>query len=279
VTETGRSQWLIALALSLFAHLALGFWFDRIPPAAERITATGLTVSLAVEATGDAGGGKENDPASKKRPAAGRSKAASVVTRKAPQEAPSGQTPQSTKPKPPTEDPQPATLEPHEDPHPAGPKTKRTKRALQTPEKLTSAPESTRPPAADALASRTMPLATAPRTADTSRLSKGDGEVMGAGAGLRAATPAPGNPKPHYPSLARRRGYEGQVLIQVALRADGRAAQVEVKKSSGHRVLDEAALAAVREWRFLPAHRGGQPVTATVNVPISFRLDDDARRP
>lgn len=127
--------------------------------------------------------------------------------------------------------------------------------------------------------STTKPSAIASRLANTSSFTQGDGVVADAGAGPSAATPAPGNPKPHYPSLARRRGYEGRVLIQIALRADGRAAHVEVKESSGHRVLDEAALAAVKDWRFLPAHRGGRPVTATVEVPISFRLDDDARGP
>jgi protein TonB len=40
-------------------------------------------------------------------------------------------------------------------------------------------------------------------------------------------------------------------------------------------VLDEAAVAAVKEWRFRPAQRAGRPVTATVEIPISFRLDDE----
>lgn len=75
----------------------------------------------------------------------------------------------------------------------------------------------------------------------TAPSTRADGPFVSDGAGMRAATPAPGNPKPHYPSVARRRGYEGRVLTQVALRRDGRAMRVEIKQSSDHRVLDEAA--------------------------------------
>jgi protein TonB len=47
-----------------------------------------------------------------------------------------------------------------------------------------------------------------------------------------------------------------------------------VLKSSGHAVLDQAAEAAVRGWRFQPATRGGVPVAAPADVPFRFRLQD-----
>ncbi len=82
------------------------------------------------------------------------------------------------------------------------------------------------------------------------------------------------NPKPPYPLLARRRGYEGRVLLSVVVRADGAGGGVTVKQSSGHAMLDEAALDTVRRWRFLPARRGATPVESRVDVPIVFRLED-----
>jgi protein TonB len=75
-----------------------------------------------------------------------------------------------------------------------------------------------------------------------------------------------------YPTAARRRGIEGRVLLEVAVDADGRAVAVRVAESSGHRLLDEAALRAVRDWRFTPARQDGRAVAAKVRVPVTFRL-------
>jgi protein TonB len=81
------------------------------------------------------------------------------------------------------------------------------------------------------------------------------------------------NPKPEYPRIARSRGWEGKVLLKVQVSADGVSEQVSVQHSSGHDSLDEAAVAAVEKWRFIPAKRGGTPVASSVIVPIIFRLD------
>lgn len=81
------------------------------------------------------------------------------------------------------------------------------------------------------------------------------------------------NPKPPYPLAARRQGAEGRVVLRALVLEDGRCAEVRIVRSSGHALLDESALATVRRWRFLPATRAGAPVTASVDVPISFRLD------
>jgi protein TonB len=89
----------------------------------------------------------------------------------------------------------------------------------------------------------------------------------------RVAAPLAGNPPPRYPRIARSRGEEGRVLIRVSVLGNGRVGNAEVTKSSGHGSLDRAALKAVERWRFEPALRAGKPVTATLTVPIVFRLE------
>ena len=82
------------------------------------------------------------------------------------------------------------------------------------------------------------------------------------------------NPAPAYPTLSRRQGEEGKVLLMVRVSAQGTAEQVQIKQSSGYSRLDEAALNALRQWRFVPARRGEEPIAASVVVPIVFRLGD-----
>lgn len=83
------------------------------------------------------------------------------------------------------------------------------------------------------------------------------------------------NPKPSYPLLARRRGLEGTVRLDVRVSADGIPTAVKVRESAGYEALDEAAVVAVWHWKFKPAQRGGMPVEASVVVPIRFRLGGD----
>lgn len=81
------------------------------------------------------------------------------------------------------------------------------------------------------------------------------------------------NPPPAYPRLSRRLREEGEVELRVRVSPAGQAVAVELARSSGSGRLDEAALQAVRNWRFEPARRGEQPVEAWVRVPIVFRLE------
>lgn len=83
------------------------------------------------------------------------------------------------------------------------------------------------------------------------------------------------NPQPPYPLSARRRGIEGKVLLRAEVGSDGVSNRVEVKKSSGWEMLDQAARQAVKNWRFVPARKGEQAVTAWVEIPIAFRLEND----
>lgn len=81
------------------------------------------------------------------------------------------------------------------------------------------------------------------------------------------------NPKPVYPGIARRRHWEGLVVLRVYVTADGHCGEVAVQRSSGHEVLDRAALEAVRKWRFVPAKRGDVAQASWVTVPIEFQLE------
>ena len=81
------------------------------------------------------------------------------------------------------------------------------------------------------------------------------------------------NPKPMYPALARRLGEEGTVMLQVEVSANGKVNDVTIRHTSGFPQLDEAALAAVRQWTFKPAKSAGKPVQGQVLVPIVFSLD------
>jgi len=83
------------------------------------------------------------------------------------------------------------------------------------------------------------------------------------------------NPPPAYPLAARRRGVEGTVLVRAEISAGGECQRAELKKTSGHELLDNAALEAVKKWRFVPAKRGSQAVVAWVEVPITFKLENN----
>ena len=80
------------------------------------------------------------------------------------------------------------------------------------------------------------------------------------------------NPKPVYPTKARKRGMEGRVVLRVMVRRDGKVKSVKVETGSGFTLLDRAAKAAVLRWRFAPAKRSGMAVEGTVLVPFDFRL-------
>lgn len=81
------------------------------------------------------------------------------------------------------------------------------------------------------------------------------------------------NPAPPYPAQARRLGEEGRVVLRVQVSPQGLAEQLEVQTSSGSPRLDGAAIATVRQWKFVAARRGDQPVSSWVSVPVLFRLE------
>ncbi|RDZ29042.1 energy transducer TonB [Lysobacter silvisoli] len=97
----------------------------------------------------------------------------------------------------------------------------------------------------------------------------GRGEVL-MGATLQVIN----NPPPSYPGEAVRNGLTGTVMLEILVGVDGKPLEVSVVKSSGHRVLDQAAKRVVlSRWTFQPALENGQPVQARGRVPIEFTLD------
>ena len=80
------------------------------------------------------------------------------------------------------------------------------------------------------------------------------------------------NPAPEYPSLAQRRGWEGTVLLRVHVLASGKPGEIQIQKSSGRQQLDDAALAAVKRWSFVPAKQGDVAQDGWVSVPIDFKI-------
>lgn len=136
------------------------------------------------------------------------------------------------------------------------------------------------------------PVATVASGASPAVVAQGGGAPVSApvaapaptGAGGAAAAYSPAsfnagylhNPKPAYPMMARRRGLEGIVRLDVRVSVEGIPTAVKVRESSGHDSLDEAATTAVWHWKFVPAKRGGEPIEDTVVVPVRFRLGDDA---
>ncbi|MDG0026165.1 energy transducer TonB [Trinickia sp. Y13] len=81
------------------------------------------------------------------------------------------------------------------------------------------------------------------------------------------------NPPPRYPQSAQEEGWEGRTVLRVHVDASGHPIGVQLHVSSGHDVLDKAALAAVRQWTFVPAKRGATPIDGWVDVPLDFRLN------
>ncbi|KQY51961.1 energy transducer TonB [Lysobacter sp. Root494] len=78
---------------------------------------------------------------------------------------------------------------------------------------------------------------------------------------------------PAYPIEAIRKALTGTVTLRVLVDVDGRPIDVQVERSSGHRVLDAAAKKQVlAKWRFRPAMQDGQAVQAIGMVPVVFNL-------
>ena len=80
------------------------------------------------------------------------------------------------------------------------------------------------------------------------------------------------NPSPEYPLIARRRGFQGTVVLEVLVNRNGRVADLRVFNSSGYKVLDRAAVESVGDWIFRPAIKGNENIEMWVRVPVCFQL-------
>ncbi|HEY1262549.1 MAG TPA: energy transducer TonB [Terriglobales bacterium] len=96
------------------------------------------------------------------------------------------------------------------------------------------------------------------------------GDVYQLGGGITAPRPIY-EPEPEYSEEARKVKHQGDVLLSVIVGTDGRAHDIHVQRSLGLG-LDEKAMAAVTQWRFVPATRNGRPVAVLVSIEVNFRL-------
>ena len=105
----------------------------------------------------------------------------------------------------------------------------------------------------------------------------GDGSIAGTGGGPYRPGSGITPPsierevKPVYTEDGRRRGVEGDVVMEVVVRADGTIGNVRVLQGLGSG-LDQRAIDAVRQWRFFPARRQGTAVDVMVEIAVEFRL-------
>lgn len=79
-------------------------------------------------------------------------------------------------------------------------------------------------------------------------------------------------PQPVYPSLARQVHVTGNVVLHAIIHEDGRVGELAVV--SGHPLLVQAALEAVRQWRYVPTLLNGEPVEVDTTISVPFALDE-----
>jgi len=73
-------------------------------------------------------------------------------------------------------------------------------------------------------------------------------------------------PRPNYPLHARQYHWTGDGLFRCNIRSDGTVASVDVLRSTGHEMLDRAAIKALRQWRFHPGDMNA------IKIPINFSM-------
>jgi TonB family protein len=105
----------------------------------------------------------------------------------------------------------------------------------------------------------------------------GPGEGGGVGGGVFRVGGGVSQPvllhkvEPEYSEEARKAKYQGTVLLYVEVTPDGRATNIKVTRSLGLG-LDEKAMEAVKQWKFKPGYKNGQPVTVAATIEVNFRL-------
>lgn len=75
---------------------------------------------------------------------------------------------------------------------------------------------------------------------------------------------------PLYPKRALALGQEGTVMLHAEVMPNGHPGELKIVRSSGHRLLDIAALSAVKKWEFEPLRADGHAIASWVKVPVRF---------
>jgi len=80
------------------------------------------------------------------------------------------------------------------------------------------------------------------------------------------------NPHPEYPMIARKKGWQGRLLLNVRISENGDVLNINIVKTSGFRILDNTSVKTIKAWKFTPARLGKNNVEDYLNIPISFKL-------
>jgi TonB family protein len=111
-------------------------------------------------------------------------------------------------------------------------------------------------------------------TGNSKELLAGFSSAGKSAAGSALAVPRYGlNREPYYPAAAREQGWQGTALLKVLVLRNGSVGSLEILRSSGFSILDRSALKAVKDWKFIPAQKDGQPIEIGVEIPVTFRLE------
>lgn len=81
------------------------------------------------------------------------------------------------------------------------------------------------------------------------------------------------NPKPPYPPMSKRLNEQGNVMVRIYIDSEGSPQKAELQRTSGFERLDQAALAVVMKWRYVPGKRGGLPEAMWMGTTIKFILE------
>lgn len=149
-------------------------------------------------------------------------------------------------PPPPLEPPPPPEPKPVPKPKPL-PKAPPSERAVKAPEPPPPPPIEPRPQQQQ----EPQPSPVVPPNADASELN---------------------NPAPAYPNLSRRLGEKGTVTLEILVRANGTVGAVNIKRSTGYKRLDDAAIKAIKRWRFIPASQAGTAIDYWYEIDFEFGL-------
>jgi protein TonB len=82
------------------------------------------------------------------------------------------------------------------------------------------------------------------------------------------------NPHPPYPLIARKKGLQGKLILEVLVNEDGSVKNVRIGKSSGYKILDSVSKQTIENWIFIPAKKKGRNVEDQLQVPIRFVLTE-----
>jgi TonB family protein len=268
---SGGMHLAVAAALALATTVGVGTNTARLP------VETRL-VFLAAPGPGGGGGGGGNrqpKPARQARLEGSRTVRSPVAPRRPPERR-AEQPVRSAEPEPPVVAPDPPAPEPAP-PAPAP--------AAIAPVATVAADDQTRPGVLDegAAASQGPGANGGSGTGEGTGMGEGAGSGIGpgSGGGMGGGPFRPGSGvtpprllhevKPDYTDEARRRGLNGEVVLEVVVQRDGRVGDIRVIQGLGGG-LDRRAIDAVRQWRFAPGERLGTPVDVLVEVAVEFRL-------